>query len=519
MCDHCDHTFEHPRYRLETALAALHLNHSPVGVEANQILGTIIEIDCHFERYDPEISRVQAVLSALQEQRRSLAQFQEFCRSILSPIRKLPPEILQSIFLAGMGEKPDVIPVAGQVCRYWRDVVLGTPKLWSIISIGRTRFTLRERYHELASLFLQRSTIKPLSVFIREPVDARLVKLLVGHAKRWQTLCLSITNRGFYSSDLGLDVLDLGALEKFEVTEEIADFFDTGTPITISQNAPKLREVVLKSPLDHWSLPWDQLTRIQYNVRAAGDGLRIFQLCPRLEECSLDKMKVAMSGDSPTLRPSHKLRFLRLATDTTTPTDAPELIFNTFFSRLNTSNLVSLELICQWSARDLTGFLSRSECKLENLRLGTGYMKYENIVPVLENLPLLKTLVLDADIGTSRQLQNRVITDKLLRRFIFYPDSDSLLPSLEHLSLKTSVNFEDQVLLDVIESRWVPWVTELYGVRVSRLTSVDLHFCGKKETLAPSTIEELRVLHSAGLRISLQQGNKTVPLVAVSPDN
>jgi hypothetical protein len=61
--------------------------------------------------------------------------------------------------------------------------------------------------------------------------------------------------------------------------------------------------------------------------------------------------------------------------------------------------------------------------------------------------------VLDADIGTARQLQNRVITDKLLRRLIFYPDSDSVLPSLTFFSLKTSINFEHQVLLDVIESR------------------------------------------------------------------
>lgn len=184
----------------------------------------------------------------------------------------------------------------------------------------------------------------------------------------------------------------------------------------------------------------------------------------------------------------------------------------TFFTCLTTPSLVSLEVVGQFTPSDLTEFLSRSECSLENLTLGTGYIKEEKIILLLENLPLLKTLVLDADIGTARRLQSRVITDKLLRRLIFYPHSDSLLPCLTHLTLTTALNFEDQVLLDMIESRWVPWTSELYGVAVSRLTSVDLHFCGKKEVLDPYTIEELRDLFAAGLRISLQQGPERISL-------
>ncbi|KAJ7118966.1 hypothetical protein C8R44DRAFT_878493 [Mycena epipterygia] len=75
-----------------------------------------------------------------------------------------------------------------------------------------------------------------------------------------------------------------------------------------------------------------------------------------------------------------------------------------------------------------------------------------------------------------------------------YPDSDGLVPSLTHLALKTSLAFEDQVLLDVIESGWVPWADELYGIPVSRLNSVDLYFCGRKQTLEPSSIKHLRDL-------------------------
>ncbi|KAJ6606191.1 hypothetical protein DFH09DRAFT_1269246 [Mycena vulgaris] len=517
LCNNCDHGFEHIRYPIDFALSALRHNYSPEGDEATEILRTINAIDSEFARYDPELSRVQGILASLQEQRQTLKRYQECCRSALSPIRKLPPEILQTIFLACRGPEPDVIPAAGQVCRYWRDVIVASPKLWSIISVGRTRYTFSTKYHELASLFLDRSATQPLCISIRNPADTRLVELLARHVDRWQTLRLSTTSMSFYTS-LGLDTLDLGMLEKLEITGANTIAPSDADSVTISRNAPKLRDVVLKNPLKLWNLPWSQLTRIQYDVHAAADGVRIFQLCPQLVECSLDRLKeVPAENFNPVVFPSRHLRFLRLAVDTTTPTHPPESLLKTFFTHLTTPNLASLELVGQWFPVDLTGFLTRNEGKLESLTLGMGYMKDENVVSVLETLPLLKSLVLDADIGTSRQLQNRVITDNLLRRLVFYPDSDCLLPCLTHLTLRTSLNFEDQVLLDVVESRWTPWVTELYGVEVSRLTSADLHFCGKKEALDPYSIDELRDLCTAGLRITLQQGSERISLL--SSDN
>ncbi|KAJ7118967.1 hypothetical protein C8R44DRAFT_187045 [Mycena epipterygia] len=514
MCNHCDHAFNHTDYQLDSVLSVLRIHHAPEGDEAKQILGTMNLIDDQFERYDPEISRVQGILTSLQERRRSLQWYQDCCRSLLSPIRKLPPEILEIIFLACMGPEPAmVIPVAGQVCRYWRGIVLGCPKLWSNISVGRTRFTFIQRYHDFASLFLERSSNRLLSVSIRSPADSRLVQLLAPHVHRWQLLRLSAIDMDFYNS-LGLDT-DLAALEKLEIVQaNILEPTDADS-ITIL-HAPKLRDVVLKNPFKIWSLPWGQLTRVQYHVEAARDGLQLLQSCPQLVECSLDGLNVAENVDLiPHLRPLHNLRFLRLNVDINVSAAAvSQTILQAFFARLTTPNLISLEVIGKWSPEDVTEFISRSECALENLTLGTGYMKDEKIIPVLENVPLLKSLAVDADIGTSRRLHNRVITEKLLRRLVLYPDSDGLLPSLTHLALKTSLAFEDQVLLDVIESRWVPWADELYGIPVSRLNSVDLYFCGRKQTLEPSSIEHLRDLSGEGLRISLQQGSEIISLAA-----
>jgi hypothetical protein len=189
---------------------------------------------------------------------------------------------------------------------------------------------------------------------------------------------------------------------------------------------------------------------------------------------------------------------------------------HTFLTALIAPSLTSLTIIGQWTPADLTDFLAQSQCQLAHLTLGPGYMKDDKIIDVLQILPSLSSLVLDADIGTTRQLQNRVITDKLLRRLIFYPDSDSVLPSLTSFSLKTSINFEHQVLLDVIESRWMPWVTELYGVAVSRISVVDLEFWGRKEKLDPESVAVLRDLAVAGLRLSLQQGPEKISMLTES---
>ncbi|KAJ7700843.1 hypothetical protein B0H17DRAFT_905222, partial [Mycena rosella] len=105
----------------------------PEGGEADGILRTIQAIDSEFERYDPEIARIQAILASLQTRRRNLKWYQDCCRGVLSPMRKLPPEVLQTIFVCARGSEPDVIPAVGQVCRHWRNVAVGTPKLWSNI--------------------------------------------------------------------------------------------------------------------------------------------------------------------------------------------------------------------------------------------------------------------------------------------------------------------------------------------------------------------------------------------------
>ncbi|KAJ7042043.1 hypothetical protein C8F04DRAFT_1078108 [Mycena alexandri] len=371
LCDRCDRRFEHIQYNLDSAISSLRRNYSPEYMEANLLVETVDAIDTLLVRYEPEISRVQSILASLQEQQANLKRYQQCCRSVLSPVRKLPTEVLQLMFLACAGPEPDTIPVVGQVCSYWREVVIGTPSLWSNISVGRTRYTSAQRYHHLASLFLERSASHPLTVSLREPINLQLLNL-VRQANRWGTLRISSSMKKFYDS-LRLESYAMPMLEKLEIVEVIMEVAGDSPPISILQ-APNLTEAVINGPSSLWSLPWTQLNRLQYDVPAAEDAITILRQCPQLVECSLGKLKLAPQTQLLPVGRSHSMRFLRIAVDTVSHVSSAESIMQTFFTSLTLPSLTSLEIIGQWSVDEFLEFLARSECKLENLTLGTGYM-------------------------------------------------------------------------------------------------------------------------------------------------
>ncbi|THU75193.1 hypothetical protein K435DRAFT_602795, partial [Dendrothele bispora CBS 962.96] len=89
--------------------------------------------------YDTEIARLEMAISILKRKRAHLEGHITACRSLLSPIRRLPWEILTLVFLLLCGEpstwqdflrlKPPAFQLS-RVCASWRGVALNTPTIW-----------------------------------------------------------------------------------------------------------------------------------------------------------------------------------------------------------------------------------------------------------------------------------------------------------------------------------------------------------------------------------------------------
>ena len=125
--------------------------------------------------------------------------------SIISPLRKLPPELLKVIFQKTCWDPVTTFTLPwslSQVCQSWRMIVHTTPILWSCITINvDTKPTTLRLQKARLKFILQRSFNVDLRISIcgcRRIKDKRitfkLILILMAHSERWGYLNLDFTN-------------------------------------------------------------------------------------------------------------------------------------------------------------------------------------------------------------------------------------------------------------------------------------------------------------------------------------
>ncbi|KAK7006145.1 hypothetical protein R3P38DRAFT_2646713, partial [Favolaschia claudopus] len=147
-----------------------------------------------------QIGHVVVVLARLVRKRDAALENIRQHRAIISPVRRLPAELVCEI--ASLSVARDRRPpwCLAQICRSWRSFVLGSSGLWTDIyipSLGHGR-NLYPRFQTL----LARSGSAPLNVCwaprprLNETVDvpdANCVRSVVAHSPRWRSLRLDFT--------------------------------------------------------------------------------------------------------------------------------------------------------------------------------------------------------------------------------------------------------------------------------------------------------------------------------------
>ncbi|KAJ7502540.1 hypothetical protein B0H11DRAFT_1989032 [Mycena galericulata] len=117
-------------------------NYCPTDEELIEIQALIVEPALRVRRLGEEIAELQKTIDKLAQERDELEVYVDAHRALISPFRRLPLDIIQTIFVACMPTHRNCVMSAteppvllGRICSAWRTISLSTPRLWASLHI------------------------------------------------------------------------------------------------------------------------------------------------------------------------------------------------------------------------------------------------------------------------------------------------------------------------------------------------------------------------------------------------
>ncbi|KAJ6480712.1 hypothetical protein C8R47DRAFT_1218566 [Mycena vitilis] len=357
-------------------------------------------------------------MASISRRRTELLQSMEAHKAVLSPIRRIPPEILGEIFsfiVHATFHFNDInrvtLPVSRhapwlltRVCRHWAAVALETPALWSMVFLYLASLGEHGAV-PMTELCLQRSRSMPLNVkfFCEGRLESHAVlNAAMSASNRWQHAYISIlfplafqlrSIRGRLSALTTLNIsIDLAAAGMaVDENDSIWSMF---------ADAPQLTSLVTHSwDLDSFlrvpfTLPWHQLTRLSTTFTSNTEALSILRQLLEIVECKLtfDRNEVLQSDSMKTHLPS--LRFLTVHIETEHPPQLIQLAHTSLLDFLSTPSLRYLETVDTANEESVLGLVTRSDCaaSLKCLRFHSRWIDQTAVLHLMQRLPEL-TLV------------------------------------------------------------------------------------------------------------------------------
>ncbi|KAF7346654.1 F-box domain-containing protein [Mycena sanguinolenta] len=385
-------------------LRLVNSNDAPLDSDISCVQQLISDDEYRLNALDEEILSLQTTLAQLTQRRSEITDSLRGHRAILSPVRRVPPELICEIFDFATAEtrrNPGDRPPwwVGFISRPWRYYLLSYPPLWSSLTVpASTRFRpdtwINARVFELQAQ-LMRCGMALLHIYwsnVGTTVpDSRMLDLILPRSNSWRTVSFDI-DKG--DVDTVLDWLEpvrgrLDRLEKLEVLYNLCTFPDVFTA------APNLRHVALPSitTSNHSSslayqtsvpLPWGQIT--QYSGKCPfAQQLDILQAAPNLSDCVLD-----INEDFRFVAPKHHTvllpRLRRLHSDRLgwfLPVVAPGLEELCFLQSM-------------WLIPLIGPFVHQLSCTLQRLDLWRCPLSSE-LITTLRDLPSLTYLLIQND--------------------------------------------------------------------------------------------------------------------------
>ncbi|KAJ2930161.1 hypothetical protein H1R20_g6942, partial [Candolleomyces eurysporus] len=306
--------------RVPPAPQLLGTNEVPSSTEARAIRQCLSDVEEEIEQLESHILQMQAVLNGLKSRHKKLKSFAHEHRGLLSPLRRIFPELLSEIFSwcpkgapthqTNLKIPDSFDPLHGplllsQICRSWRSAAITTPKLWTTIRlVVQPRFKLRV---EILDLFLSRSGDCDLTVGVIDDLDVSDVatgqssshmpelRLLAREAHRWKSAIFYLPPYRIYWDALSEAKGKTNRLHHLGVYHSHGGL--EAPVVDIFANSPQLASLSFNSHVSMSGLLIDKstVTHFRYEKVTRFMPFTPLELCvevlqnlPNLEHCVLD---------------------------------------------------------------------------------------------------------------------------------------------------------------------------------------------------------------------------------------
>ena len=399
-------------------------NSAPPDDQRDHVRSLLAEPTAELEAVEEDITRLQARLADIQRRKRELTSYVEDLGALLSPIKRMPPEIMARVFdfcgdvhVRGPHCEPSRYAplLLGSVCRSWRTLSLALPRLWTALYLDLPTSGTLDKQEEILDAWIHRSRPFPISLwlwndFLTDDVPAiflrRLSCIITENADRWRAIFVH-----FPAATRDWDCFDalvrcqMPALEELEISPQCTPW----APFQ-PEFMPRLKELQIPAgamPDSHRTLPWTQLTQLTlrggYRPADVEELLSILTCAPLLTHLHVEitQYKCETKWDGTRERISmpclatlvlvtisnHEECITHLTDALTTPT------LRDF--QLLTRVWDTSEMATSWCHDSFLALLARSKCSLNHFTLTAVEISSAQLRQVMERCPSLVLLKLN----------------------------------------------------------------------------------------------------------------------------
>ncbi|KAG7097521.1 hypothetical protein E1B28_004864 [Marasmius oreades] len=399
LCSRCNAGFQLNSPHFPFTWSDIRANYFPSLSERSQIHRSLDDAAGELERYDQEIERVVGTLRQLEEERERLVGMMEGARALLSPVRRLPSELLLSVFCFLLEPEEYSLAISkfgnavysptfniSRTCTFWRRIVHSNPDLWRSISVDVVGIDAKRRLLNLVYVYLENSRTSPLTIQITDndfsPDDGLyfntigntgvdVIKALVRHSERWVKVDLRFRQDIFRMLEAGC--FQLPHLEELSMQS---------IPLTTSIRAACAKTSTLQTlKVDSFTyygiaFPYHTLQDLVVGeIKSCQLFLRMLPLCNNLKTLRVDRFWATRNhGTLSSASPSLPINCILLERLSLTIIHWERL--SMFFTSVSLPSLTEIELKLSyefdkspWPSEDFIEMIKGSQCSLRRIKL------------------------------------------------------------------------------------------------------------------------------------------------------